>query len=147
MIGVALSILILGIVTLAGVSAQGLRWAGRRSTVNKDDTVVMEDDVIDLLEESDLKVGPLEVEIIDSADNLEPSNIRKERRSRRASEQDEAPYEDKVVVSEDIMNGPILPEIPATGGQISCSECGSRIVTRPGVTSTKCPVCGIRVDL
>ena len=147
LIGVALSILILGIVTLAGVSAQGLRWAGRRSTVNKDDTVVMEDDVIDLLDDSDLKVGPLEVEIIDSADNLEPSNIRKERRSRRAFEQDEAPYEDKVVVSEDIMNGPILPEIPATGSQISCSECGSRIVTSPGVTSTKCPVCGTRVDL
>ena len=91
LIGVALSILILGIVTLAGVSAQGLRWAGRRSTVNKGDTVVMEDDVIDLLEDSDLKVGPLEVEIVDSADNLEPSNNRKERRNRRASEQDEAP--------------------------------------------------------
>ena len=68
-------------------------------------------------------------------------------RIRRASEQGVAPDEEHLIVSEDEVDEPILPEIPTIGNQISCRECGSRIVTNPGVTSTKCPVCEARVDL
>ena len=107
----------------------------------------MEDDVIDLVEDSDLMVSPMEVEIVDSAADLESSNTRRERRNRRALEKEEALHEEQMVVSEGVVDESILPEIPAIGNQMSCRECGSRIVTKPGVMSTKCPVCGARVDL
>ena len=66
LIGVALAVLILGMVTLVGLSAQGFRWIGRKRSIDTGSNVIMEDDVVDLVEESDLAVGVDLVEIVDT---------------------------------------------------------------------------------
>ena len=64
-IGVAFAVLILGLVTLVALSAQGLRWIGNRRSMDKESSVIMEDDVVDIVGQTDISIGIDEVEIID----------------------------------------------------------------------------------
>ena len=100
LIGVALAVLILGMVTLVGLSAQGFRWIGRKRSIDAGSTVIMEDDVVDIVEESDLAVGVDLVEIVDSEEVLSEDgrSNRKARRARRNAEGSR----------DEIIEGPIL---------------------------------------
>ena len=153
-IGVALAVLILGIVTLVGLSAQGVRWVGRRNSIDKDASVMMEDDVVDLVDETDLSIGSDEVEIVDDMNSEEiiesGRDSRKARRDRRGSEN-----MDLIDLKNPLTNDSGL-EIPSPtmdplagpfGEQVSCFECGSRFVTEPGITSMKCPICSSKIEL
>ncbi|MCH1591773.1 MAG: hypothetical protein L7R66_02140, partial [Candidatus Thalassarchaeaceae archaeon] len=153
-IGVALAVLILGIVTLVGLSAQGVRWVGRRNSIDKDASVMMEDDVVDLVDETDLSIGSDEVEIVDDMNSEEiiesGRDSRKARRERRGSEN-----MDLIDLKNPLTNDSGL-EIPSPtmdplagpfGEQVSCFECGSRFVTEPGITSMKCPICSSKIEL
>ena len=150
-IGVALAVLILGMVTLVGVSAQGVRWIGKRSSVDKDASVVMEDDVVDLVVETDLSVGSEEIEMVqDDQEGIDESgrNSRRARRDKRKSGGVELETAD-LATSEQAFEIPI-PDSPMAhpvGIQVMCSECGSRFATELGITSMKCPVCGSKIDL
>jgi len=84
-IGVALAVLILGMVTLVGLSAQGVRWVGRKGSIDKEASVVMEDDVVDLVDETDFSIGSDDVEIVDEAPEGVEESGRKSRRARRDS--------------------------------------------------------------
>ena len=153
LIGVALAVLILGMVTLVGLSAQGFRWIGRKRSIDAGSSVIMEEDVVDLVEESDLAVGVDLVEIVD-ADEAEIEDggrhIRKARRARRITEypQNETSKEFLVEPSEaeDVTVIPV-PEMTNSGFQISCPNCQSRVITEPGVSSAKCPICDSKIAL
>ena len=150
-IGVALAVLILGMVTIVGLSAQGIRWAGRRGSIDKDASVLMEDDVVDLVDETDFSIGSDDVEIVDEDPVGVGESGRKSRRDRR----------DRRNSAEVLVSGPTEPEAndelenptpntpiaTAVGGQVPCFGCGSRFATEPGVTSMKCPVCGSIIEL
>jgi len=152
LIGVALAVLILGMVTIVGLSAQGIRWAGRRSTIDKDSSVMMEDDVVDLLGDADLSVGSDEVEIVigeSDEDDETGSKTRRERRERRKNaeaaveETTEQPYLEAVP---DVLQ----TSVQITGlvsGQTSCFGCGSRVVLESGVRAMKCPICETKIEL
>jgi len=153
-IGVAFAVLILGMVTLVALSAQGIRWAGKRRSLDDDSSVIMEDDVVDIVRDSDLAVGVDEVEIVDgppSPDEGDGSGIqsRRDRRARRSSEPEIASETDESPIEEPLLGLPeISPSPPSSiGGQVSCFGCGSKFVADAGVSSAKCPVCGSRVDL
>ena len=153
LIGVALAVLILGIVTLVGLSAQGFRWAGRKRSIDKESSVIMEEDVVELVEESDLSVGIDVVEIVDAENDVDEGvggmQGRKERRARRISEdlqdaetedlQIGTPPNDEYVIP--------VPEMAPSGFQISCPNCQSRVMTEPGVDSAKCPICDSKISL
>jgi hypothetical protein len=152
-IGVALAVLILGMVTLVGLSAQGVRWVGRRGAIDKDASVVMEDDVVDLMEGSDLSVGSDEIEIVqdDSNDDVAVSgrDSRRARRGRRNSEEDGVLDTTDSGTIEPVLEiqMPNPPMAPPIAGQITCPGCKSRFATEPGFMSMKCPVCGSKIDL
>tara|TARA_B100000579_G_scaffold83014_1_gene64738 strand:- start:188 stop:1822 length:1635 start_codon:yes stop_codon:yes gene_type:complete len=154
LIGVALAVLILGMVTLVGLSAQGFRWIGRKRSIDAGSNVIMEDDVVDLVEESDLAVGVDLVEIVD-ADEMEGEvggrHSRKARRARRNAEdpQDETTSEGFLVEPSETGDTAVIsvPEMTHAGFQISCPNCQSRVITEPGVSSAKCPICDSKIDL
>jgi hypothetical protein len=151
-IGVAMAVLILGMVTLVGLSAQGVRWMGRRGSIDKDASVVMEDDVVDLVGETDLSIASDEVEIVRGEEDVPPLSGRDSRRARR----EKRGYEDNAVLENEEIETigaafeipiPASPMAPQNAGQVNCLGCGSRFAREPGVMSTKCPVCGSKIDL
>ena len=152
LIGVALAVLILGMVTIVGLSAQGIRWVGKRSSIDKDSSVMMEDDVVDLLDEADLSIGSDEVEIINDETGEEGGNgskNRKERRERRkAAEAVEGSEVGGTILDiEAPPPGPSAQVVNPVSGQTSCFDCGSRVVLEPGVTTMRCPICEAKIEL
>ena len=153
LIGVALAVLILGMVTLVGLSAQGFRWIGRKRSIDAGSNVIMEDDVVDLVEESDLEVGVDLVEIVDSDDAGSGENGRISRMARRARRNAENSHDEiaegflvKPSEADDVTVMPV-PEMANSGFQISCPKCQSKVITEPGVSSAKCPICDTKIDL
>ena len=151
-IGIALAVLILGMVTLVGLSAQGVRWMGRRGSVDKEANVVMEDDVVDIVRETDLSVGVEEVEIVQDSDEevVESGrDSRRARRDRRNSGEDVLPGQEESGVIQPVLDIPMpdSPMAPTISGQIACPGCGSRFTAEPGAKSMKCPICGAGIGL
>ena len=150
-IGVALAVLILGMVTLVGLSAQGVRWVGRKGSIDKEASVVMEDDVVDLIDESDFSIGSDDVEIVDEDPGGIEENGRKSRRARRDRRNSaDALVSDStgpVTNAELEIPTPNTPIANPVGGQVPCFGCGSRFATEPGVISMKCPVCRSIIEL
>ena len=151
-IGVALAVLILGMVTLVGLSAQGVRWVGRRGSIDKDASVVMEDDVVDLVGGEDISIGSDEVEIVHDEDEVvavSGRDSRRERRNKRKSEKEGPLGDDDSETIEPMleMPNPDSPLASPVAVQVTCSGCGSRFATEPGIVSMKCPVCGSRIGL
>ncbi|HIG33568.1 MAG TPA: hypothetical protein EYQ11_01620 [Candidatus Poseidoniales archaeon] len=150
-IGVALAVLILGMVTLVGLSAQGVRWVGRKGSIDKEASVVMEDDVVDLIDESDFSIGSDDVEIVDE----DPGGIEESGRKSRRARRDRRNSADALVSDSTgpVTNAELETPTPNTlianpvGGQVPCFGCGSRFATEPGVMSMKCPVCGSIIEL
>ena len=150
-IGVALAVLILGMVTLVGLSAQGVRWVGRKGSIDKEASVVMEDDVVDLVDETDFSIGSDDVEIVDEAPEGVEESGRKSRRARRDSRNSAdalvSDSTDPVTNAELEIPTPNAPIVNPVGGQVPCFGCGSKFATEPGVISMKCPVCGSIIEL
>ena len=153
LIGVALAVLILGMVTLVGLSAQGFRWIGRKRSIDAGSNVIMEDDVVDLVEESDLAVGVDLVEIVDADEAESEEGGRSSRMARRARRNAENSHDEiaegflvKPSEAGDVAVMPV-PETAHSGFQISCPNCQSRVITEPGVISAKCPICDTKIDL
>ena len=151
LIGVSFSILLLGIVALVTLSSQGIRWIGRRRIVDGESSVVMEDEVVDIVHESDLMIGSELVEMVEeeiyTEDGVDSGSAkRKSRRERRgvASESMEDGMEFAVEIPGlPDSNEKTAPEL--VGGEKVCPECGSRFRIDFGITVTKCPVCDSRV--
>ena len=153
-IGVALAVLILGMVTLVGLSAQGVRWVGRRSSIDEESNVVMEDDVVDLVDESDLSIGPDEIEIVHNEQleefdesGRESRKARRERRKTGIAEPSEPADNQSIDSDIEVLDSPPIGIANPVVGQISCYTCGSKFVTEPGISSTKCPVCNSKIEL
>ena len=60
-IGISFAVLVLGILSIVSISAQGMRWYGKRRSVEDSKSVVLEENVVDLIEKTDLAVSSNEV--------------------------------------------------------------------------------------
>jgi hypothetical protein len=151
---VALAVLILGGVTLVTLSAQGIRWVSRSRRVDSETEVLMEEDIVDIVEEADIAVDSRVVELIGTEeDELSGAPGRRARRERRA-DGGEDPIVNTEVVEPGTKNLPHTLPLEMTGGGEEdgssiaiCTGCGGRFAIEIGVSSTKCPVCGERVNL
>ncbi len=153
-IGVAFAVLILGAVALVSLSAQGLRWVGRRRAIEDDDAVLMEDDVVDLIDDSDLSISSGDVELVRPPEPEQDSIGAEERRARRERRSESEPVADAPAL-EDLGTKP-PPALPAemlgpASASVSrpavCSNCGGRFVASTKLSSTRCPICEERVPL
>jgi subtilisin family serine protease len=153
-IGVAFAVLILGAVALVSLSAQGLRWLGRRRAIEDDGAVLMEDDVVDLIDDSDLSISSEDVELVRPPEPGQDSIGAEGRRARRERRSESEPISDAPAL-EDVGTKP-LPELPAkmrgpSSALVSrpavCSNCGGRFVASTKLSSTRCPICEERVPL
>ena len=152
-IGVSFAVLALGITAILSLSGQGMRWMNKRRALDRESSVVMEDDVVDMIGDSDIRVGLDEVEIANhepqESGEISGQDSRRARRERRTSEGQEGPISELSLPSplEDEVGEPIPPLAIAESAQVACLECGSRFQADSGVSAAKCPVCGSRVNL
>ena len=153
-IGVAFAVLILGFVTLASMTAQGLGWARRRRALESKDSVKIEDDVVDLIDDSDLAVSANEVEIVaplkEESDEMDDGAARRRsRRSERMSGDIEVATEEEVASDEEAEIDAFVSKskLGETGSQVVCTSCSGRFAVGVGVSSAKCPICDERVSL
>ena len=125
---------------------------GRRGSIDKDASVVMEDDVVDLVGGADISVGSDEVEIVHDEDEIVAVSGRESRRARRdkRNSEGEGPLGGNGSGAIEPVSEMAIPDPPLAdpvSALVTCSGCGSRFATEPGTVSMKCPVCGTRIGL
>tara|TARA_B100000676_G_scaffold124443_1_gene123962 strand:- start:23167 stop:27879 length:4713 start_codon:yes stop_codon:yes gene_type:complete len=140
--GFAITVLLLCTVILVSLSARGLRWL-RRNRGEAPGVVMLEEDVVDVVDDSDIKVvaearpeDSEEVELVEEAVVITPT-------------QEVVPPsltipEIPVPESEEPSD---MPSPPALNVPVICPNCSSRFEIAMGNSSTNCPVCDERIIL
>ena len=154
-IGISFAVLVLGILSIVSLSAQGMRWYGKRRSVEDSKSVVLEENVVDLIEKTDLAVSSNEVELIDTTIiDTEINEKRRTRISRRAIRNEtttDIKNEENVDFQKiDLSDGLRMDdEVGKTTPNISiiCESCGSKFSISMNIRSTKCPICEHRISM
>ena len=154
-IGISFAVLVLGVLSIISVSAQGMRWYGKRRSIEDSKSVVLEENVVDLIEETDLAVSSDEIELIASpiVDD-EIDEVKRTRISRRAMRA-ENDLEQRIEINNDIKKIESLEGVEmdneglktSPNVSIICDSCGSRFSVSIKIKSTKCPICEHRISL
>ncbi|HJO85053.1 MAG TPA: hypothetical protein QF671_05740, partial [Candidatus Thalassarchaeaceae archaeon] len=136
------------------LSAQGLRWVGRRRAIEDDDVVLLEDDVVDLIDYSDLSVSSRDVELVQPLEpeqdhiGAEGRRAQRERRSESGTVADSSDLEEMVAKTHPVMSVEMAGTASVSvSSPAVCSNCGGRFVVNSKLSSTRCPVCQERVHL
>ena len=140
--GFAITVLLLCTVILVSLSARGLRWI-RRSSGEASGIVMLEEDVVDVVDESDIKViaevrpeDPEEVELVEEvviptpAPEIPPPTL---------------PIPEMPVPESD--SPADVPAPPPLNMPVVCPNCSSRFEIAMGNSSANCPVCDERIVL
>ena len=147
MSGIAITVLLLCLIVLSTMSVNAVKWAGRKRRKVIVGNIILEDDVVDIVEPSDIEIKSSEIELIDM-ELTEGSNIRKERRQERmnASSVNE---ETASNTPEIIMPPPVNTTfpMPQINRLVVCPDCSSRFEVSIGLKMIKCPICDVRIDL
>jgi DNA-directed RNA polymerase subunit RPC12/RpoP len=147
MAGISIMVLLLCLLVLTTMSLSAVKWVGRKRRKVATGNIILEDNVVDIVEPTDLEVKSSEIELID--ENIdENSNLRRQRRnSRKMSNQS-----DEVVMA--IPPQPVtlpppvdLLEMPQINRTILCPDCSARFEVAIGLKMIKCPICENRISL
>ena len=140
--GFAITVLLLCTVILVSLSARGLRWV-RRNRGEAPGVVMLEEDVVDVVDDSDIKVvaetrpeDSEEVELVEEAVVLTPP----QEVVPPSLTIPEIPVPESEAQSD-------MPSPPALNVPIICPNCSSRFEIAMGNSSTNCPVCDERIVL
>jgi len=140
--GFAITVLLLCTVILVSLSARGLRWV-RRNRGEAPGVVMLEEDVVDVVDDSDIKVvaetrpeDSEEVELVEEAVILTPP----QEVVPPSLTIPEIPVPESEAQSD-------MPSPPALNVPIICPNCSSRFEIAMGNSSTNCPVCDERIVL
>ena len=151
--GISFAVLILGILSIISLSAQGMRWHRKRRAVEDSKSVLLEENVVDLIEKTDLAISSNEVELIEpTALDGEINEIKQTRISRRVK-RNEVPDDQKIHLNDDLQKvdaSNILDmeeKKNAPNISIICESCGSKFSISVGIKSTKCPICDNRISM
>ena len=153
--GFAITILLLCAIVLTTLSARAVRWMRGRRRTEASGSVLLEEDVVDVIDEDDIAVTTSEADdaqIVELVDINEGAGERRERRELRSSvaTAPEAlpplPAPETSTAHEALPEGAPAPsELPPLNRPVMCPSCSSRFEAPAGVKTTKCPVCDERI--
>ncbi len=148
MSGIAITVLLLCLLVLTTMSFNAVKWVGRKRRKVAYGNIILEENVVDIVEPTDIEIKSSEIELIDSDQN-DGAISRKERRNERQIEE--------LATDENRVNTPVLSMPPpiingmAESQQINrpvvCPDCSSRFEISVDLKMIKCPICNIRIDL
>ena len=153
MAGISITVLLICLLVLSTMSLSALKWVGRKRRRVATGNIVLEENVVDIVDSTDIEIKSSEIELID--EDIEETNTRKQRReSRKNSNVREMKigFEEKQqelsVPPQAIPLPPSgLAEMPQINRQILCPECSSRFEVSMGLKMIKCPICDNRISL
>ena len=147
MAGISITVLLLCLLVLTTMSLSAVKWVGRKRRKVATGKIILEENVVDLVEPTDIEVKSKEVELIDE-DSDTGSKVRRDRRkNRNLSNQ---------VIEIDIQDSqqsmplpPLEPlnAIPQANRPVICPECSSRFEASMQLKMIKCPICENRISL
>ena len=152
--GIAVIILLLCTVILATMSARGIRWMRRRRSVEASGSVLLEEDVVDVVDEDDIAVSTSEdegsnlVELVELEGGAELRRGRRRKRSRAVPVPEPPPM--PAPLPEPSADAPEAPPDPPElqlNKPVVCPGCDCRFETSLDVHAAKCPVCGENIAL
>ena len=154
--GVAITVLLLCTIVLGVLSSRALSWVGGRRRRVSSATVILEEDVVEVIDESDLAVEAVDLSsIVEVVDEKQDSGAisRRERREIRAKIED-VENNSEVTTAESFVEGDILqmppPNIPmftSMNRPVICPDCSSRFEVKSDLKSTRCPICAQKINL
>ena len=152
--GFAITILLLCTVILTTLSARGIRWMRGRRSFQATGTVLLEEDVVDVVDDTDIAVKTSEeddVQLVELVEVNEGAEGRRGRRQKRGQITDVPelppmpipPPEPDVNIREAAYRPPELQ----LNKPIICPECDSRFEAPLDIQAARCPVCGDNIAL
>jgi hypothetical protein len=142
--GVAITVLILCLIVLSTMSVNALKWAGRKRKKVAVGNIVLEENVVDIVESTDIEIKSSEIELID-IELTDGANLRKERRQDRKTvtiQNDATPMPSLITstIESDI-------QIPTLNRPVICPTCTARFEAAMELKMVKCPICDSRINL
>ena len=152
--GFAITILLLCTVILITLSARGIRWMRGRRNFQAAGTVLLEEDVVDVVDDTDIAVKTSEeddvqlVELVEVNEGAEGRRGRRQNRGQIADVLELPPMpiptpEPDVKIPEEASRPPDLQ----LNKPIICPECDSRFEAPLDIQAAKCPICGENIAL
>jgi hypothetical protein len=153
--GFAITILLLCTVILTTLSARGIRWMRGRRKVEASGTVLLEEDVVDVVDDADIavKTGAEDdvnlVELVEVNEEFEGRRSRRRKRIKMAAEAPELPSTPTLPPEPDaeVAEVPFSPPELQLNKPVICSECDSKFEAPLDIRAARCPVCGENIAL
>jgi hypothetical protein len=153
--GFAITILLLCAVILTTLSARGIRWMRGRRKIEVSGTVLLEEDVVDVVDDADIAV---KTNVEDDANLVELVEVnegpvgrqgRRRKRSQMVAEVPELPPTPIPAQEPDAeaFEVPLSPPELQLNKPVICSECDSRFEAPLDIRAARCPVCGVNIAL
>ena len=153
--GFAITILLLCTVILTTLSARGIRWMRGRRKVEASGTVLLEEDVVDVVDDADIAVKTSVeddvnlVELVEVNEEFEGRRSRRRKRIQMAAETPELPTTPPRPPEPDAEapEAPFSPPELQLNRPVVCSECDSKFEAPLDIRAARCPVCGENIAL
>ena len=157
LIGVSGVTIVLSLLVILTMATRALRWASGGSRKRVTGTVILEEDVVDVIEETDIPIKSSDVELVEET-TISETQASTERRKRREYRSMSMPSLGNIPEIGDgsgysppiPMHAPPSPlPAPPSGinRRVMCKSCNAIFEVESGLSRSKCPVCGERIEL
>ena len=157
LIGVSGVTIVLSLLVILTMATRALRWASGGSRKRVTGTVILEEDVVDVIEETDIPIKSSDVELVEET-TMSETQASTERRKRREYRSMSMPSLGNIPeIGDGSGYSPPIPmhvppsPLPAPPSGINrrvmCKSCNAIFEVESGLSRSKCPVCGERIEL
>jgi hypothetical protein len=154
LVGISGVTIVLCLVIILTMSTRAIRWASGRTGKKISGVVILEEDVVDVIVETDISVSSSEVELVEeSGTDSQSTSERRRRREYRSNNSAQSLPElhssDKFIIPVPKHSAPLPLPVPLNGAnvRVSCHSCSSIFEIELGLKKFICPVCGEKIKL
>ena len=157
LIGVSGVTIVLSLLVILTMATRALRWASGGSRKRVTGTVILEEDVVDVIEETDIPIKSSDVELVEETtiSETQASTERRKRREYRSMSGsslgnipeigDGSGYSPPIPMH--VPPSPLPAPPSGTNRRVMCKSCNAIFEVESGLSRSKCPVCGERIEL
>ena len=154
LVGISGVTIVLCLVVILTMSTRAIRWATGRTGKEIAGVVILEEDVVDVIVDTDISVSSSEVELVEEQKtNSQNATDRRRRREYRSSNSaktlPDLADSGEFAIPIPKHSPPLPPPLPLEGANIgvSCQSCSSIFEIESGLKKFSCPVCGEKIKL
>ena len=157
LIGVSGVTIVLSLLVILTMATRALRWASGGSRKRVTGTVILEEDVVDVIEETDIPIKSSDVELVEETTISETQASTERRKRREYRSMSGSSLGNIPEIGDGSGYSPPIPmhvppsplPVPPSGinRRVMCKSCNAIFEVESGLSRSKCPVCGERIEL